>query len=75
MDGFIKFDDLDFENYTYNLQKTEGKPYKVKGCKYKNNIIDVYGQTLIIFCNCIKNYCFLFKYKNRWVGFNDSNPS
>ena len=29
MDGFIKFDDLDFKNYTYNSQKTEGKPYKV----------------------------------------------
>ena len=29
MDGFIKFDDLDFKNYTYNPQKTEGKPYKV----------------------------------------------
>ena len=43
MDGFIKFDDLDFENYTYNPQKTDGKPYKVKGHILKNE--DVYGKT------------------------------
>ena len=50
MDGFIKFDDLEFEKkekipFSYNPQKTEGKPYKVKGQKYKNNITDVYGKT------------------------------
>ena len=41
MDGFIKFDNLDFENYTYNPQKKEGKPYKFKGHELKNK--DVYG--------------------------------
>ena len=47
MDGFIEFDDLEFEKkaFTYNPQKTDGKPYKVKGCVKK--IKDVYGQTEI----------------------------
>jgi site-specific DNA-methyltransferase (adenine-specific) len=47
MDGFIKFDDLEFEKLpnTYNSQKTEGKPYKVKGSELKNK--HVYGLTEI----------------------------
>ena len=41
MNCFIKFDDLYFEkkNYTYNPQKTEGIPYKVKGSVRKNKSV------------------------------------
>ena len=45
MDGFIKFDDLEFEKVipnTYNAQKKEGKPYKVNGSVRKNK--SVYGE-------------------------------
>jgi hypothetical protein len=48
MDGFINFDDLEFENVmpnTYNPQKTEGKPYKVKGSLLKNK--SGYGESEI----------------------------
>jgi len=45
MDGFIKYENLKFDSYTYNPQKTPGKPYKVNGCKIKK---DVYGQEGII---------------------------
>ena len=46
MDGFVKYDELQFEKVsskTYNPQKTPGKPYKVKASKLKNK--GVYGQT------------------------------
>ena len=41
MDGFIKYENLKFDSYTYNPQKTPGKPYKKNGYQKKK---DVYGQ-------------------------------
>ena len=35
MDGFIKYENLKFDSYTYNPQKTPGKPYKVNAHKLK----------------------------------------
>lgn len=47
MEGFINYDTLKSMRckYTYNPQKTPGKPWKVKGHKQKNK--DVYGQAEI----------------------------
>ena len=54
MPGFLKYNQLIFLAYTYNPQKTPGKPYKVNAHKYKpkniygeqkgNHKIDVYKQ-------------------------------
>lgn len=46
MQGFRHYEELQIQkiNYTYNPQKTPGKPYKVKG---QEIIKDVYGQTRI----------------------------
>ena len=42
MDGFLTYDQMKFESvkYTYNPQKTPGKPFKVKACSYRK---DAYG--------------------------------
>ena len=47
MEGFINYDTLRsmWCKYTYNPQKTPGKPWKMKGKKLKNK--DVYGQAEI----------------------------
>ena len=42
MDGFVKYDELQFEKFIYNPQKTPGKPYKVKASKLKN--MSIYGK-------------------------------
>jgi len=47
MDGFIKFDDLEFEKkekipFSYNPQKTEGNPYKVNNKEIKLVENDIY---------------------------------
>ena len=46
MDGYLKYNEMTFESvkYTYNPQKTPGKPFKVKAHKIKK---DVYGQEQI----------------------------
>ena len=47
MDGYLNYNEMTFESvkYTYNPQKTPGKPYKVKAHKIKK---DVYGQEGVI---------------------------